>query len=234
MKLPRTLTLLLPLALLACCAGQASEESAPAPPGAEATNMTIVEDWIEFEGTRIKSLSAGTPGSMTVLLLHGGRFSSKTWLDLGTIHALAEAMLHVVAVDLPGFGASPATDLQRADILPLLVEAIGCERVLLVSPSMSGSFSLPFVIDHPEFVAGYVPIAPANLDQYRQRLHEIQVPTWIMWGSADTVFPLQEGEKMAAAIPGAQLSIYEGAAHPCYLDQPDRFHQELITFAREL
>jgi len=233
MKLLHRFTLLLLLALLAACAGQANEKNNQAPPGSEAPSVTIVEDWIELEGARLKFLSAGHQGPMTVLLLHGGRFNSKTWLDLGTIHALAKAKLHVVAVDLPGFGASPATGLQRSDILPLLVEAIGCERVLLVSPSMSGTFSLPFVIDHSELVAGYVPIAPAGIDQYRHSLHEIHVPTWIMWGSADTVFPLQQGKNMAAAIPGAQLSIYEGATHPCYLDQPDRFHQELITFARE-
>ena len=39
---------------------------------------------------------------LTVLLLHGMRFSSQTWTDLGTLHVLAALGYSAVAIDLPG------------------------------------------------------------------------------------------------------------------------------------
>ena len=39
---------------------------------------------------------------LTVLLLHGMRFSSQTWTDLGTLHVLAVLGYSAVAIDLPG------------------------------------------------------------------------------------------------------------------------------------
>lgn len=43
-----------------------------------------------------------------VLLLHGQAFSSATWMELGTIQHLAAMGYAVAAVDLPGFGKTPA------------------------------------------------------------------------------------------------------------------------------
>ena len=39
---------------------------------------------------------------LTVLLLHGMRFSSQSWTDLGTLHVLAALGYSAVAIDLPG------------------------------------------------------------------------------------------------------------------------------------
>lgn len=39
---------------------------------------------------------------MSVLLLHGIRFSSENWLNIGTMETLARASCRAVAIDLPG------------------------------------------------------------------------------------------------------------------------------------
>ena len=144
------------------------------------------------------------------------------------------AGLRAIAIDLPGYGESLNSELPRNAVLAEMVAALEVDPVLLVSPSMIGTFSLPFVIEHPGALLGYVPVAPAGVGRYPARLGEISVPTRILWGSLGTTFPLAEGEKLAVSIPGAELSVFDGASHPCYWDQPERFHDELIEFAQLL
>lgn len=45
--------------------------------------------------------TAGEP-KLCVLLLHGIRFSSKNWLTIGSLNALAAAGHRALAIDLPG------------------------------------------------------------------------------------------------------------------------------------
>ena len=47
----------------------------------------------------------------------------------------------------------------------------------------------------------------------RPPLSSITVPTLVIHGTADPMFPLQHGEALAAAIPGATLLPLEGAGH---------------------
>lgn len=38
------------------------------------------------------------------------------------------------------------------------------QGTVIVSPSMSGSFSIPFLNKHPNLLKGYVPVAPVGAD----------------------------------------------------------------------
>ena len=35
--------------------------------------------------------------------------------------------------------------------------------------------------------------------------------------------------KLLSAIPGAETVVFEGAKHPCYVEDPDRFHLLLVS-----
>lgn len=191
----------------------------------------VRSDTIQVAGSPIHLLEAGS-GSPVLLMLHGAAFRAETWRELGTLEQAAAEGLRVVALDLPGYGDSPSSALATEDFLGALVAELGLQHPVIVSPSMSGAFSLPFVLRHPERVAGYVPVAPAALDRYADELASMAVPVLVVWGSADRVFPLERGESLAQTLPDAELLVLEGARHPCYLDQPDRFHRELFAFAR--
>jgi abhydrolase domain-containing protein 14 len=189
---------------------------------------------VAVAGATLRYLEAGSPGSTTVLLLHGAAFTSETWRELGTIAALAHAGHHVVALDLPGFGNSEASRVPRQDYLyQALAELWPASRFVIVSPSMSGGFSLPFVARHPDRVAGYVPVAPVGIGEYLGALKKVHVPALVVWGDNDRVVPVSQAGVLAEALGGETL-ILAGARHPCYLDRPEQFHRALLSFVAAL
>jgi abhydrolase domain-containing protein 14 len=189
---------------------------------------------ISFRGATLRMLVDGPVGGRTVLLLHGARFDSGTWLEIGTYQKLAAAGFRVLGLDLPGFGRSEAVDVPREELLAELLPALDVDAPVLVAPSMSGGFALPLLIHHPDAVSGFVAVAPAGVPDYEPELDAIRVPTLIIWGEKDTVIPVSIGERMERKINGSRLIVLEGASHPCYLDRPDEFHQALLDFLKGL
>ena len=140
---------------LALCACGGPEEHAPptSVPTSEAPlPITIEETQVEVGGASIMALVPGPPDAPTLLLLHGARFSSETWRELGTLEHLSSAGLKVVAVDLAGYGGSTSTQLEAGVFLDQLVGVMGLERPVVVAPSMSGAF--PFVLETTARIAG--------------------------------------------------------------------------------
>jgi pimeloyl-ACP methyl ester carboxylesterase len=68
---------------------------------------------------------------------------------------------------------------------------------------------------------------------HRADLREMTMPTLIIQGDKDEVCPLDlTGRKLAQAISGSELRIYEGAPHGIVLTHRDRFTHDLLSFAR--
>ncbi len=198
--------------------------------GTVAAQTPITLHNVAVAGSTLRYLEAGPPGPTTVLLLHGARFTSETWRELGTIAMLADAGHHVIALDLPGYGNSEASPVPRDLYLGQALEQLWpASRFVIVSPSMSGGFSLPFVAREPDRVAGYVPVAPVGINNHRAALERVDVPTLVVWGENDQVIPVLQASVLAEALNGETL-ILAGASHPCYLDRPDEFHRALLEF----
>ncbi len=175
-------------------------------------------------------IEAGRPGSPEVLLLHGARFSSETWREIGTLDRLAEAGYHVVALDLPGFGQSETSPIENENFLSEAMTSLGLESAVIVSPSMSGQFTFPLLIWDRDKVAGFVPVAPTGMDAYLEALRKIRVPTLVVWGEHDDIIPMSRSDELVAVLKGSERVFLKGARHPCYLDAPDAFHAELLAF----
>ena len=60
----------------------------------------------------------------------------------------------------------------------------------------------------------------AEDDRSRPPLSSIKVPTLVIHGTADPMFPLAHGEALTEEIPGARLLLLEGAGHG--VDEADR------------
>ncbi|MCW3061741.1 MAG: putative hydrolase [Capsulimonas sp.] len=61
-------------------------------------------------------------------------------------------------------------------------------------------------------------------------LKSVRVPTLIVQGSDDSLVRSAMAERIHALIPAAKISIYRGAGHAPFFENPIRFNQELSRF----
>lgn len=182
----------------------------------------------------IHFLRAGKQKNIPVVLLHGMKFQAATWQELGTLKQICDAGFQAIALDLPGFGNSPACSVEQDSVLESFLNELGLNNIILVGPSMGGRISLEFTINHPEYIKSLVLVGSVGVEENRDSLSSINVPSLLVWGGEDQVSPLSNCELLHATIPGAKKIIIEGAPHPCYLDNPDTWHTELISFLNSL
>lgn len=82
---------------------------------------------------------------------------------------------------LGGYGKSPdsealKTDQNRVDLLSRFMESLGVRAAVLLSPSMSGHYSVPFLMKNSAQLHGFVPIAPVGTRSYTpQQYQNVQV-----------------------------------------------------------
>ncbi|NXP52114.1 ABHEA protein, partial [Heliornis fulica] len=140
---------------------------------------------------------------------------------------------------MPGYGNSPpaetvATVQGRVAFLDHVLQELGLRRPVLVSPSMSGRFALPFLLVRGDRLAGFVPIAPVGSKDYTaEQYHRVQTPTLILYGDRDTRLGSQALRSLQH-LPGHQVAVLPDAGHACYLDKPDYFHRVLLGFLHQL
>lgn len=66
----------------------------------------------------------------------------------------------------------------------------------------------------------------------KERLQKIQTPTLILAGREDQIVPLELQERLAEAIPNAQLKAIGNAAHLLFIEQPGEVNRAVIEFLR--
>ena len=80
----------------------------------------------------------------------------------------------------------------------------------------------------------YLEGAVLSIDQdYVLELRQIDVPTLMLWGDEDPLFPREEQERLAAAIPGATLKVYPETGHAVHWDRPEWVVRDLEEFMKE-
>jgi predicted alpha/beta hydrolase family esterase len=222
------------LALFSYPAGchEAAQDSRPPPP----LTLPAAAEQVRSRallGGALHALEDGPELGEPVLLLHGMRYSAATWQELGTLAFLARAGFHAVAIDWPGFGATPrwSEEPDAAALLERVAAELGSRPALVVGPSMGGASALEFAARHPQRLRGLIAIAPAGAAGFQPAVWT--TPTLLVWGEADEVLPLAAGHELARRL-GARLEVIAGASHACYRDQPARFHELLRTFLAEI
>jgi pimeloyl-ACP methyl ester carboxylesterase len=72
----------------------------------------------------------------------------------------------------------------------------------------------------------------ARYRKLRSRLDRIKVPTLVVWGAEDKLFPFPYGEAWAKGIPAARLVTLDRCGHLPQLEAPDRFADAVLDFLK--
>lgn len=174
-----------------------------------------------------------------VVLLHGKAFNSHTWEQLGTLQLLSQRGYRAVALDLPGFGNSApskevSTEAGRAELLERVLRDLEVQNAVLVSPSLSGQYALPFLMQGHRQLRGFVPIAPTSTQNYNQeQFWAVKTPTLIVYGELDHKLA-QESLQQLCHLPNHSVVKIHNAGHACYLHKPQDFHLVLLDFLDHL
>ncbi len=194
----------------------------------------VEERQLVIGGARVFYLEAGDKSAQGILFLHGMKFSSQTWNELGTLNFFESEGFHPVAVDLPGFGKSDDLSMENDAVMLALLDGLGLTKPFVVAPSFSGGYSLPIVADDPSCMKGFVAVAPTNIPDYAEKLAGNPLPALAVWGSNDEIVPVENADLLCKSLTNIRKVVFKDAGHPCYLTETDGFHGQLLAFFRSV
>lgn len=123
--------------------------------------MNFQERYVEADGFRIRYLEAGQ--GEPVVWFHGGG-----GLQMNRLHELLAEKQRLIAVEVPGFGASPVNERTKsmeelAGTMGKAIAALGIDKYSVIGISFGGKLALWTTIVHPDKVQAAVLLAPAAI-----------------------------------------------------------------------
>ena len=117
---------------------------------------------MKYDTQQIHAVEEGAPNRQVALMIHGW---SSSWYAMSPLIGLLSQRFRAIAVDLPGYGASPplpdrVTIPAYADVLANFIERVTDGPVVLVGHSMGGMISLTMALRYPVLIERMVLIDP--------------------------------------------------------------------------
>ncbi|BBD72176.1 2-hydroxy-6-oxo-6-phenylhexa-2,4-dienoate hydrolase [Sulfodiicoccus acidiphilus] len=190
--------------------------------------MELVDRYAIVAGARIHYVEEGS--GKPVILLHGARFNAHTWVEVGTLRALAEAGFRAVALDMPGYGQSQQSPLDPAEFVLRFVDFVD-GRAALLGASLGGNVALRASLKDLTKVWALVLVGAVGVVDQGEKLDFLNLPILLVWGKRDEVSPKENYEALQRR--GAELKLV-GVRHACYLDAPDEFNETVTEFLRKV
>jgi pimeloyl-ACP methyl ester carboxylesterase len=67
----------------------------------------------------------------------------------------------------------------------------------------------------------------------QQRLKELRMPTLLIWGRHDHIFPAAHAQEALLHLRKGRVEIFEDSGHTPQMEEPDRFNRLVLEFLRE-
>jgi pimeloyl-ACP methyl ester carboxylesterase len=179
----------------------------------------------------IYNLASGVP----VVFLHGFSFTSDDWQRTDVTELLKEKRVPFLALDMP-YGlkseCQPRTrdvEVNVAVVRGAVQNIFGAVAPVLVGASLGGHVALKYAAARFP-VRGLLLLAPVRVleEPLVEAYRHFQFPVRIVCGSEDRIVSLEELRDLANRLLNAKLTVYEGARHAAYLDNPERFKRDLL------
>src|ERR1700716_166334 len=92
----------------------------------------------------------------------------------------------------------------------------------------------------PEYRAAYLSAlrSIAGMRQLRDgvvvedRLAELRMPTLLIWGGQDHIFPASHAQAAKERIPNGRLEVFDESGHTPQMEEPERFNRLVLEFLR--
>jgi 3-oxoadipate enol-lactonase len=169
----------------------------------------------------------GAPSAHVVGLSMGGRIARNFALaHPGRVRSLT------LANTSPGFDA-----LSPEEVLRFVEERRNrtpeSARRLLGTRARPGAHEALLASFHALRNDSYLKTLEASVAEDRAApLEKLAVPTLVITGDEDRVYPLELVQRMARRIPGARLVVLEACGHLSNLEQPERFNEAVLEFVK--
>ena len=182
---------------------------------------------------------AGTP----IILIHGGWSDVTEWASQKA--ALSEGH-RLIRYDRRGCGRSePKEVVQTPDLwvedLRNLMDALNIHDAIVGGTSFGGMLTIEFMLSYPERVKAAV-IVSATAGGYEGEaeyavpfpdrlaaLQDVRIPSLVVHGTDDDVFPVSDAEAIAGAIPNSKLAVLKGS-HSVNVDSADQFNRTVLDW----
>lgn len=203
----------------------------------------------------------GAVAAPVVLMLHGNGENLETMRQSGLFADFASTGAGVLAIDYPGYGRSPGTPSEAANLAAaeaawswLLRNNDGRPRVI-AGWSLGAAVAAQLAARHRDEPAGVMLLSAWDRLDAVARLHypgwmvgallserydsvdaakQITAPALLVHGDRDTIIPIELGRHLYAALPGAKQWVeVRGAGHNDVLARPEAW-QAIHSFLSEI
>jgi len=118
---------------------------------------------------------------------------------------------------------------EYADFLNTMLKALPIEKPILIGASISGEVGLRYLIRDYSARSAVV-VGPVGIKSLGNQLGKIAIPLLAIWGEKDTISPPADSKILESHVKNSKIRIIEGASHPCYLDEPEKFTEIVKDF----
>jgi 3-oxoadipate enol-lactonase len=204
--------------------GQSSRATAPYAVTDMAADALALADALELDTFHLLGLSMGGTIAQELTLAAPERVRSLTLVvTFGGGGRWADQQADMWAQRVPSM-----TREQRVDELLLLTL---CEDTFENAEGVAFLRQLILSNPHPQEADAFVrQLLATSRHETRDRLGQLDLPVHVIGAEHDMLLPVWKSRELARLIPGARLTVLEGAAHGVNIDAAERFNAAVLDF----